>query len=460
MRFKKTKVGSIPSDWSVEIIDHLKSADRHAISMGPFGSKLKKSSFVNHGIPIIRGNNLRPFKFWDNDFVFVTEEKAITLKSSWVKSGDIVITHRGTLGQVGFIPKKTKFPVYIVSQSGMKLTCDSNKIDNKFLYYYLNSPLGQYFLLMNKSQVGVPAIARASTSLKKVPVPIPPLNEQKQISWILTNIDRKIEINSNINQNLEAMAQAIFKHWFVDFEFPDENGNPYKSSGGEMVESELGMIPKGWKVGHFSNFIEDIIGGDWGKPNQQGNYIRRVNILRGADILEIKKGNMGSLPVRYILEKNYKKKELKPGNLVIEISGGSPTQSTGRITYVSNEILRKFSFGLVCTNFCRAITLRDPNYMEYFYLYWKTLYDQGVFFLYENGTTGIKNLDIRTLINSYKTLIPLDNIIFDFRIIAQCLFRKIQVNGEENMKLAKIRDTLLPKLMSGEIRVPMEQKVR
>ena len=110
--------------------------------------------------------------------------------------------------------------------------------------------------------------------------------------------------------------------------------------------------------------------------------------MRGADIPEVRVGRKGNLPKRYILEKNYKSKKLSAGNLVVEISGGSPTQSTGRITYITNEMLLKYDSDFVCTNFCRAITLIDNSIMEYFYLSWHNLYENGVFFQYENGTTG------------------------------------------------------------------------
>jgi type I restriction enzyme S subunit len=252
------------------------------------------------------------------------------------------------------------------------------------------------------------------------------------------------------------MAQAIFKQWFVDFEFPNEDGEPYKSSDGEMVESELGSIPKGWELTTFRSFTRNVLGGDWGKENEQGNYQMAVNCLRGADIPEVSEGRIGSLPKRYILEKNYNNKKLNSGDLVVEISGGSPTQSTGRITYINDLMLNKYDQDFVCTNFCRAITLKDPMYMYYFYFYWKMLYDLNVFFQYENGTTGIKNFDINTFLDKFLIISPGKELIKRFDKVVKPLVDRIQMNGSENLKIAEIRDTLLPKLMSGEIRVPIE----
>ena len=250
------------------------------------------------------------------------------------------------------------------------------------------------------------------------------------------------------------MAQAIFKHWFIDFDFPNEEGKPYKSSGGEMVESKLGMIPKGWKVGVFRNYITDILGGDWGKEVPQGNYIKEVQCIRGADIPEINKGNEGKAPTRFILEKNFKNKQLTEGNLIVEISGGSPTQSTGRISYINDSVLNKFDKDIVCTNFCRAMTLKDRKLMEFVYIYWSYLYNLDVFFQFENGTTGIKNLDINNFLDRWDIVNPSEELINKYYEIARDLFIKIQDNGKENERLSRLRDTLLPKLMSGGIRVP------
>ena len=282
------------------------------------------------------------------------------------------------------------------------------------------------------------------------------VNEQKAIAKILSDLDEKIETNNKINKKLEEMAQAIFKQWFVDFEFLNEDGKPYKSSGGEMVESELGMIPKGWKIGTFREFTDTVLGGDWGKETEQGNYKKEVLCLRGADIPEIKCGKIGASAKRFILEKNYNNKKLNGGDLVVEISGGSPTQSTGRITYINEGILNRYDLDFVCTNFCRAITLNNKKAMEYFYFYWSYLYDLNVFFQYENGTTGIKNFDVNTFLDKHKIIIPPNYLLEKYHLIISNILNTIQHNGLENSKLSNTRDILLPKLMSGEIRVPID----
>ncbi|WP_368645338.1 restriction endonuclease subunit S [Alkalibacterium putridalgicola] len=328
--------------------------------------------------------------------------------------------------------------------------------DKDFIYYLaISDNLRQVAI---KSMTGTTGRQRAQKDvLENTSISLPSLQEQKAIANVLSTLDEKIEVNNQINETLENMAQALFKQWFVDFEFPNENGEPYKSSGGEMVESEIGLIPETWEIGNLSKFVDNIIGGDWGKNTPQKNYKEKVYCIRGADINELNKGNSGKVPIRFILEKNLNKKELQDGNLIVEISGGSPTQSTGRIGYVSKELLDRFDAPVVCTNFCRSIKLRNDIYQEFFYYFWKFLYDQKIFFNFENGTTGIKNLDLSSLLNNYNVVIPELHYIKKFSFIAKEINKNIKVTGLQNKKLREIRDTLLPKLMSGEIRVPLDE---
>jgi len=136
--WKETEIGRIPADWRILSINNLLDNKRNAIAMGPFGSKITKNNFVNEGVPIIRGKNLKPFKFMEKDFVFVTEEKSKELKASWVEKGDIVITHRGTLGQVGIISADSKYDKYIISQSGLKMSFNKELINPYYVYYFLS----------------------------------------------------------------------------------------------------------------------------------------------------------------------------------------------------------------------------------------------------------------------------------------------------------------------------------
>jgi len=168
--FQDSELGEIPKGWTVRSFGEM--CDR--IAMGPFGSNIKTSNFVPHGVPIVRGGNLTN-GFVDDRFVFLTEEKADQLRNSNARPGNIVITHRGTLGQVGLIPNDCRYPRYVVSQSQMVLSARSEVASGRYLYEFLRSPIGQQALLANTSQVGVPAIAQPTTSVKAIRVAAPPV---------------------------------------------------------------------------------------------------------------------------------------------------------------------------------------------------------------------------------------------------------------------------------------------
>jgi type I restriction enzyme S subunit len=243
-------------------------------------------------------------------------------------------------------------------------------------------------------------------------------------------------------QNLDSQIKTIFKSWFIKF-YQFDNCNLIK-------QNDVVKLPINWNVGHFNNIIEDIIAGDWGKEKIEGNYTKEVYCIRGMDILEVKQGNKGKMPIRFILPKNYDKKKLEANDIVIEISGGSPTQSTGRVIHITKSMLKRYDKDMVCTNFCKALKPKE-NYSMFLYYYWQYFYDINRFFAYENGTTGIKNLDYKAFINLEKIVIPPIDEILKFNHVVQPIVSKIFQNGLENEYLAKIRDTLLPKLMNGEI---------
>ena len=298
--------------------------------------------------------------------------------------------------------------------------------DPQFVYYTAISPVFRNVAI--KSMVGSSGRQRVQQSvLEELELSVPDLEEQRRIGAFLARIDEKIALNDRINDNLQQQAQALFKKWFVD--------NPDAIS---------------WKEGTFSNLIEKAISGDWGKDSPSGNNTEMVYCIRGADILEVRAGNKGKMPTRYILPKNYAAKQLVDGDIVVEISGGSPTQSTGRAAAVSDALLARYDKGMVCTNFCKALKPR-AGYSMYVYYYWQYLYDRDIFFSYENGTTGIKNLDINGFIETEPIVIAPEGLVEKFDAVCQTIFSKIYANGMENEHLALVRDTLLPKLMSGEI---------
>ena len=300
--------------------------------------------------------------------------------------------------------------------------------DPDYIYYLVSSPLVRDPSI--KSMVGSSGRQRVQTDVVQgLQVPVPPLEEQRKIAGILRTLDDKIKLNTEINKNLDEQARLLFRYWFIDA--PESNS---------------------WKKGTFSNIIDLMIPGDWGKDTPSGKHTEMVYCIRGADIPEVKAGNKGKMPTRYILPQNYVNKHLVDGDVVVEISGGSPTQSTGRIAAVSQSLLNRYDKGMVCTNFCKALKPR-PGYSMFVYYYWQYLYDKNVFFSYENGTTGIKNLDISSFIETEPIVLPPQNLVSKFDSFCQSLFNIIFANGRENEDLAMLRDNLLPQLMTGKLEI-------
>ena len=299
--------------------------------------------------------------------------------------------------------------------------------DPTFLYYVLANDV--FFDYATATSKGTKMPRGDKTAIMQYDVPDFDLDTQLRIGKLLRSLDDRIATNKKINDNLQQQAQALFKKWFID--------NP---------DAAL------WQEGTFSDLIEKTISGDWGKDKPSGNNTEMVYCIRGADIPEVRAGNKGKMPIRYILPKNFASKQLVNGDIVVEISGGSPTQSTGRAAAISSSLLARYDKGMVCTNFCKALK-PITGYSMYVYHYWQYLYDRGVFFSYENGTTGIKNLDISGFIETEPIFIAPAELVKKFDTFCQSVFSKVYANGLESEQLALVRDTLLPKLMSGEIDV-------
>ncbi|POR22158.1 hypothetical protein BWK58_11375 [Flavobacterium columnare] len=322
---------------------------------------------------------------------------------------------------------------------------------NDYIYYLAKSPVFRERAI--SCMEGTSGRKRVNEgALKRQEVIVPDKSIQQKIAKVLSDLDAKIELNNKINTELEAMAKTLYDYWFVQFDFPDANGKPYKSSGGKMVWNEAlkREIPEGWEVKKLAWFINNDKSGDWGKEEKVGNYNQRVYCVRGADINGLNgKGDLKT-PERYILEKNLFK-TLNPHDLIVEISGGSPTQSTGRLAYITKETLERFDAPIICSNFCKAVTLKEEKYFYNLVMTWNIIYDAGILFGFEGKTSGIKNLLFESFISSHKTTIPpieLAEKFYDF-------MQPIQINKEKNLKqnqeLSSLRDWLLPMLMNGQV---------
>lgn len=381
-------------------------------------------TFVNY----LDTGNITENKIEDIQHINTLTEKLPSRARRKVRENSIIYsTVRPNQQHYGIIKKQPDN--FLVSTGFTVIDVDTEKAVADYIYYVLTQQdITEHLQAIAEQSVSAYPSLKPS-DIENLEISLPDIDTQKRVVSILSAIDAKITKNAEINNNLEQEAQAIFKEWFID--------NPENEN---------------WSNGTFSELIQSTLSGDWGKEAPTGNNTEKVYCVRGADIPEVKAGNKGKMPTRYILPKNYASKKLTAGDIVVEISGGSPTQSTGRCTAISESLLNRYDSGMICTNFCRAIKPLS-GYSMFIYYYWQYLYDKGVFFSYENGTTGIKNLDISGFLGTEPIVIPPKEKVLAFDDYCQTVFDRIFANGKESEQLSQLRDTLLPKLMSGELDV-------
>jgi type I restriction enzyme S subunit len=273
------------TDWLKCTVADIASKGRNAIVGGPFGSELVSSDYVPTGVPVIRGANMGN-RWVGGEFAFVSRGKSENLAANHAVAGDLVFTQRGTLGQVALVPEGP-YKRYLISQSQMKLTVDSTKASALFLYYLFRSPAQQNYIRSNAIQTGVPHTNLGL--LKSTPILLPPLDAQHSIARLLGSLDDKIELNRKMNETLEAMARALFKSWFVDFD-PVRAKAAGRSPAGmdaetaklfpsEFVDSPLGPIPKGWHSAPLGHWVDVLSGGTPSKsqPSLWGGSLKWIS---------------------------------------------------------------------------------------------------------------------------------------------------------------------------------------
>jgi type I restriction enzyme S subunit len=451
-------------DWPLRTIGECAADEPYSTQIGPFGDKIRSDTYTAQGAPVLRGTNVNTdARFHDGDFAFIDRTSADAEFGKFVcEADDVILCHKGTLGKIGIIPNRSRFKKYIMGNSMMKVRCDRTKLEPLFLYYWLTSHDGQDYLFSRVSQVGVPQIQRPLTTLREATLPVPPIPEQRAIAHILGTLDDKIELNRRVNETLDEMARALFKSWFVDFDpvhakadgrdpgLPQPVADLFPS---RLVNSDLGEIPDGWDVGVLDQLTDSVLGGDWGSDEPDAERSMEAYCMRGADIPDLQCGGKGKMPRRFLKPLSLSKRQLGDGDLVIEISGGSPTQSTGRPVLVARELLDRVGRPVVCSNFCRMIKFKSPLASKFVYLWLRWVYQNDELLQFENGTTGIKNLAFTLFSASYKIVIPPPMVLEAFDRSVTPIFRRHQASNGESDTLAVLRDALLPKLVSGELRV-------
>ena len=387
------------------------------IAMGPFGSNIKVSCFVDSGVPVLNGSNLEGFSLSEKAFRFVTKEKADSLNKANAHRGDIVITHRGTLGQIAFIPQDSRYDRYVISQSQFRVRCN-DKVLPEYLVYYFHTPIGQHKLLSNASQVGVPALARPSSTFQQIEVVLPELSIQKRVVEIISTIQKKIANNQELNDNLEQQAQSYFQELFVD------NADPE------------------WAIGTISD-LGTVVGGSTPSKAKPEYYTESGIAWITPKDLSINKSKFVSHGENDITELG-----LKNSSAAIMPEGTVLFSSRAPIGYIA------IAAGEVTTNQGFKSVVPKPvigTPFVYFFLKNTLPVIEGM----ASGST-FKEVSGSTMKN-VPAVIPDAETLAKFSDFCAPIFAQQRILEEQNQSLATLRDNLLPKLMSGEIDVSAVQ---
>lgn len=417
-KLKNTILGKVPLGWSVEnlednlekIIDYRgKTPTKAESGVVTLSAKSVKMNYIDYS----------------NAYYVSKETYDKFMVRGFPKKGDILMTTEAPLGCIAELNKED----VCVAQRLLTLRGKKEKLLNKYLMYYLQSNIGQHELLSKASGTTVQGIKR--TEFSKVNIILPPLETQEKIASILSALDDKIEINNEMNKTLEEMAQTLFKRWFIDFDFPNENGEPYRSSGGKMVDSELGEIPEGWEVTTLETKKEfgELIMGLSPKSESYNDLQQGLPLLNGAaDFTKLKLS-----PKKYTTSPT---RIAKKGDYVFCIRATIGLLSMTDKDYVIGR--------------CVA-TIKDikVEYREYIYMVLNNSFEK----LKQNARGSVIQGLSKPDINNIKILFPIYSIMQNFNEYMSKIFEKIENNKKEIQSLTEIRDTLLPKLMSGEIEV-------
>ena len=385
------------------------------VQTGPFGSQLHKDNYVNKGTPIVTVEHLGNKWFTSQNLPMVSDEDKLRLAKYCSQEGDVIFSRVGSVDRCSYVSKE--YSGWLFSGRCLRVRPRSG-IDPAYLYYFLtNEGTKQY---IRNIAVGATMPSINTKLLNEVPVKIPSLPDQCRIASILSSLDRKIELNNKINADLEEMAQAIFKNWFVDFE-------PFKD--GKFVDSELGMIPEGWKVGTLEDIAEITMG-----QSPAGNSLNE----NGEGMIFYQGSSDFGFRFPSIRVFTTEPKRLAVVNSVL-FSVRAPV---GDINVTKEEC---------CIG--RGVASIKSKYGHDSYLFYTMKSLHKLFDSFDGEGTVFGSINKKTL-SAIQILLPSDGIVEQFNNIASSFDDRIRSLSDENSRLSLLRDTLLPRLMSGELEVP------
>lgn len=393
------------------------------VQTGPFGSQLHKSDYIAEGIPCIMPTNIGPhLNFIVDGIAHVSEVDANRLSRHLTEIGDIIYARRGDIEKCAYVT--TNEEKWLCGTGCLKIRCN-NEVNSRFIAYLLSTAECKKWITGNA--VGTTMLNLSKGILSNLPLLVPSHEDQRRIASILSSLDRKIELNNKINADLEEMAQAIFKNWFVDFE-------PFKD--GKFVDSELGMIPEGWKVGTLGEFCKCLLGGTPSRSKEE-YWNGEVNWINSGEINKFR-----------ILEASEKITELGLAKSATKLL---PKKTT--VLAITGATLGQVSLLEIdtCAN-QSVIGVLENTEVPYEYIY--PFIKDRIEMLIQHQTGGAQQHINKDNVESLIFLLPAINVLEDYISLVSPMYKRIESQCFENFYLSTLRDTLLPRLMSGELEVP------
>ncbi|MBC8669268.1 restriction endonuclease subunit S [Staphylococcus pseudintermedius] len=399
-----------------------------------------KNSYTDNGpIALIRSQNVYNNNFTRNGLAYINNEQAKKLKNVEIYKDDILINITGdSVARVAMVDSSV-LPAR-VNQHVMIIRPEESKVNKYYLLAYLSSNIAQEILRQLASD-GATRAALTKRDLENFKIPYLSFKTQEYIGDLLKYINEKIEINKNIIENLEELSQTLFKHWFVDFEFPNENGNPYKSSGGEMVDSELGKIPKGWEC----VYLKDIV------HHKKDTFNPKKSNESEVKHFSLPAFDSGQYPTIDYVTDIKSNKWIIDENCIL-FSKMNPTTRRIWVTLYNENFLNVASSEFV-------VLKSDSSYRNAF-IYNICISDKFNEYLVSN-TTGSTNSRQRVkpdIAVQYRFAYN-EEVSYLLSEKIEPYIEKIKIIREQSQNLTQLRDTLLPKLMSGEIEIPDDIEV-
>jgi type I restriction enzyme S subunit len=424
------------------------------------GFAFKSSGYTENSqdVRLLRGDNISPGKVrWDGVKRW-PKDCGVDLAKYVLEPGDVVLAMDRPWIPAGLkVAQVTEVDTHsYVVQRVARLRARS-KSDCDFLFSLLSTSDFDSYIQNATTGTAVPHIS--AKQILDYEFRLPPASVRAQVGALSAELNNRITLLRETNTTLEAIAQALFKSWFVDFDPVHAKMQGLAPEGmveataalfpDSFEESELGPVPKGWKLVPFGQLLSHTIGGDWGSDVADEKNDTRVAIIRGTDIPDLQSNANRRVPLRYTSQKKLAGRKLEDGDLLLEVSGGSKDQPTGRSLYLSGALLSQFDCPVEPASFCRLLRPLNKDVGMLLAQHLTYIYAQGKTWEYQNQSTGIANFQTTHFLETELVACPPDDVLKEFAETVQPLIARAHL--AQIQELASLRDTLLPRLISGQL---------